>query len=76
MNIANLRRMIFGASNLSTQDIVDHFNGRADLAEAYLNGSLDWRGQPVSIAAHFRSEALVQQYLQGFIDWNGRPVKF
>jgi hypothetical protein len=41
---APVREKIFGARNLTTQDVVDHFLGNTALAEAYLNGLIDWAG--------------------------------
>ena len=42
--IVTLREKIFGARNLTTQDVVDHFRGNIALAEAYLKGLADWNG--------------------------------
>lgn len=47
--IVILREQIFGARNLTTQDVVDHFRGNTALAEAYLNGLVDWHGNRIGI---------------------------
>ena len=47
--IVTLREKLFGARNLTTQDVVDHFLGDTALAEAYLNGLVDWHGNPIGI---------------------------
>jgi hypothetical protein len=44
ITVRNLREQIFGAKNLTTQDVVEHFKGNTNLAEAYLNGLIDWAG--------------------------------
>jgi hypothetical protein len=35
---------IFGERGRRTQDVVDHFGGSVPLAEAFLNGQIDWDG--------------------------------
>lgn len=47
VTVSTLREKIFGARDLTTQEVVDHFRGNLRLAEAYLNGLIDWRGNPV-----------------------------
>ena len=42
-----VREIVFGARDLTTQDIVDHFGGSVELAEAYLRGQIDWAGQVI-----------------------------
>ena len=83
--VVTLREKIFGARDLTTQDVIDHFLGNVAMAEAYLNGLIDWAARPIvsvktvtthvaDIAQHFQSDKLAELYLAGLIDWDGVPA--
>ncbi len=45
--IVYVTEKIFGEKGRTTQDVVDHFGGSVKLAEAYLNGQIDWDGNEI-----------------------------
>jgi hypothetical protein len=45
--IVYVAEKIFGEKGRRTQDVMDHFGGNVQLAEAFLNGQIDWDGNEI-----------------------------